>query len=101
MVIISSLWTALGIATRPGSKIYRIDPRLASGTRHTRDALRRWFERLSLLFAELHFEVKEVTAQGWPWKATVMVQWENQERHGTDSPTRTKGRTSCAFGGDA
>ena len=30
VVIISSLWTALGIATRPGSKIYRIDPRLAS-----------------------------------------------------------------------
>src|SRR5215208_1824731 len=44
------------------------------GTRHTRDALRRWFERLSLLFTELHFEVKEVTVRGWPWNATVMVQ---------------------------
>jgi ketosteroid isomerase-like protein len=71
------------------------------GTRHTRDALWQWFERLSLLFPELHFEVKEVTVQGWPWNATVMVQWENQGRHGTDSPTRTKGRTSCACGGDA
>ena len=91
MVIISSLWTALGIATRPGSKIYRIDPRLASGTRHTRDALRRWFERLSLLFTELHFEVKEVTVQGWPWKATVMVQWENQERARDGQPYANQG----------
>ena len=47
------------------------------GTRHTRDALRRWFERLFLLFPELHFEVKEVIVRGLPWDATIMVQWEN------------------------
>jgi ketosteroid isomerase-like protein len=32
------------------------------GMRYTRDSLRRWFERLFLLFPELHFE--------------IMVQWE-------------------------
>ena len=50
------------------------------GTRHTRDALRRWFERLFLLFPELHFEVKEVAVRGLPWDATIMVQWENRGR---------------------
>jgi ketosteroid isomerase-like protein len=50
------------------------------GTRHTRDSLRRWFERLFLLFPELHFEVWEVAVSGLPWDATVMVQWENRGR---------------------
>jgi ketosteroid isomerase-like protein len=48
------------------------------GTRHTREGLRRWFERLFLLFPELHFEVKEVIVRGLPWNATIMVQWENR-----------------------
>ena len=48
------------------------------GTRHTRDGLRRWFERLFLLFPELRFEVKEVAVRSLPWNATVMVQWENR-----------------------
>jgi ketosteroid isomerase-like protein len=48
------------------------------GTRHTREGLRRWFERLFLLFPELHFEVKEVAVRGLPWDATIMVQWENR-----------------------
>ena len=61
------------------------------GTRHTRDALRRWFERLSLLFTELHFEVKEVTVRGWPWDATVMVQWENRGRACDGQPYANQG----------
>ena len=60
-------------------------------TRRTRDALRRWFERLSLLFTKLHFEVKEVTVQGLPWKATVMVQWENQGRARDGQPYANQG----------
>src|SRR5918993_3855215 len=48
------------------------------GMRYTRDSLRRWFERLFLLFPELHFEIKEVAVRGLPWNATVMVQWENR-----------------------
>jgi ketosteroid isomerase-like protein len=61
------------------------------GTRHTREALRRWFERLSLLFPELHFEVKEVAVRGWPWDATIMVQWENRGRARDGQPYANQG----------
>jgi len=61
------------------------------GTRHTRDALRRWFERLFLLFPELHFEVKEVAVRGLPWDATVMVQWENRGRVCDGQPYANQG----------
>ena len=50
------------------------------GTRQTRDALRRWFERLFVLFPGLRFEVKEVAVRGWPWDATVMVQYIDSQR---------------------
>ena len=62
-----------------------------AGTRHTRDSLRRWFERLFLLFPELHFEVKEVAVRGWPWDATVMVQWENRGRAYDGQPYANQG----------
>jgi len=61
------------------------------GTRHTREALRRWFERLFLLFPELHFEVKEVAVRGLPWDATIMVQWENCGRSCDGQPYANQG----------
>src|SRR5918994_221517 len=61
------------------------------GTRHTRDSLRRWFERLFLLFTELHFEIKEVAVSGLPWDATVMVQWENRGRACDGQPYANQG----------
>ena len=61
------------------------------GTRHTRDALRCWFQRLFLLFPELRFEVKEVAVRGLPWDATIMVQWENQGRAADGQPYSNQG----------
>jgi len=61
------------------------------GTRHTREGLRRWFERLFLLFPELHFEVKEVTVRGLPWNATITVQWENWGRACDGQPYANQG----------
>src|SRR5438067_7259206 len=37
------------------------------GTRHSSDAVRRWFERLYRLFPQLSFEVHDVVVRGWPW----------------------------------
>lgn len=45
------------------------------GERHSRDGMRRWFERLNALFPEISFEVKEVAVKGWPWDLRVAVQW--------------------------
>jgi len=40
------------------SSVFHVFPgdHALGGTRHTREGLRRWFERLFLLFPELHFE---------------------------------------------
>ncbi|GAA0946379.1 nuclear transport factor 2 family protein [Kribbella koreensis] len=41
------------------------------GERHTRDALRRWWERCFRLLPETTFEVRDVLVAGWPWDTRV------------------------------
>lgn len=45
------------------------------GERHSRDAVRRWFERLFRLF-ELRFEVRRMIVSGPPWDLFVGVEWQ-------------------------
>jgi ketosteroid isomerase-like protein len=45
-----------------------------AGERHSRDAVRRWFERLFRLF-ELRFDVRGVFVSGPIWNAVVAVEW--------------------------
>jgi ketosteroid isomerase-like protein len=45
------------------------------GERHSRDAVARWFQRLSRLFPRHRFEVQRVLSRGWPWSVWVAVQW--------------------------
>jgi ketosteroid isomerase-like protein len=46
------------------------------GTRRGPASGRQWFARLFRLFPDLRFEIKEVTAAGWPWSTTtVTVEW--------------------------
>jgi ketosteroid isomerase-like protein len=45
------------------------------GTRHSREAMRSWFERLFRLFPALEFELHAVVVKGWPWNTVVAVQW--------------------------
>jgi ketosteroid isomerase-like protein len=45
------------------------------GERHTRDAVARWFARLSRLFPSIHFEVGSVVVSGLPWNLWVAVEW--------------------------
>jgi hypothetical protein len=42
------------------------------GSRHTRDAMRRWFERLFRLFPDARFELRAVAVDGWPWNCDLM-----------------------------
>lgn len=44
------------------------------GERHSRDAVRRWFERLFRLF-DLRFDVRRVLVAGPPWDLLVGVEW--------------------------
>jgi ketosteroid isomerase-like protein len=42
-----------------------------SGERHTREALRRWWERIFRLLPHPTFDVRDVVVAGWPWATTV------------------------------
>jgi ketosteroid isomerase-like protein len=43
------------------------------GTRHSRDAMTGWFERLFELFPGIRFEVVDVLVKGWPWHTRAVV----------------------------
>lgn len=45
------------------------------GTRHSVEAMHRWFERLYRLSPGLNFEIRNVAVSGWPWNTTVAVEW--------------------------
>jgi ketosteroid isomerase-like protein len=43
------------------------------GTRHTREAMEAWFQRLYGLFGDIRFEVQDVLVAGWPWRTRVVA----------------------------
>ena len=45
------------------------------GERRSREAIRRWFQRVYRLLPDLGFEVKTVAVSGWPWSTEVAVEW--------------------------
>ena len=61
------------------------------GTRHTPDAMRRWFERLYRLNRRLGFTVRRITVGGWPWDTTVVVEWRDDATLATGEPYANDG----------
>ena len=50
-----------------------------AGTRHSKQAVQRWFVRLfGLLPGE--FTVHRIDVEGWPWRSTVVVHFEDRVR---------------------
>lgn len=45
------------------------------GTRHSVEAMRKWFERLYRLSPGLSFEIKNVAVSGLLWNTTIAVEW--------------------------
>jgi ketosteroid isomerase-like protein len=48
------------------------------GERHSREAMRRWFERLYGLFPDLNFEIKRIAVKGPPWDLLIAVEWADR-----------------------
>ncbi len=44
------------------------------GERHSKEALRRWFERLGRVLPNLQIKVNNIWVQGLPWNTTVFVE---------------------------
>ena len=47
------------------------------GVRHTRPAIRAWFERLFRVLPAIRFTIKHIAVSGWPWATTVVVEWRD------------------------
>jgi ketosteroid isomerase-like protein len=50
------------------------------GTRHSVDAMRRWFKRLFILLPQLHFTIHSITSSGWPWDTTIAIEWTDEAK---------------------
>lgn len=61
------------------------------GTRHDRQALKRWFERLGRVMPTLRLSVTDVWAQGWPNDTIVIVRWTGTAALADGSPYRNHG----------
>ena len=57
------------------------------GTRHTKAGMRRWFERLRLLFPSLHFTIKHIAVSGPPWNTFAMIEWRDAATPADGVPT--------------
>ena len=47
------------------------------GVRHSKAAMRRWFERLFRLNKQLRFTIKHIAVSGGPWDTTAVVEWRD------------------------
>lgn len=45
------------------------------GSRFTPHSIKRWYRRLSEVFPNLRFDLKNITVNGWPWGTTIAVEW--------------------------
>lgn len=48
------------------------------GTRHSREAFRRWLDRLYRLFPELQFHIRDILAEGPPWNTRLAIAWTDR-----------------------
>ena len=67
------------------------------GTRHSKEGLERWFERLYRLFPGLNFEVKRVLVRGWPWRTVAMIEWVDRARPADGVPYVNEGAHVLRF----
>jgi ketosteroid isomerase-like protein len=46
------------------------------GERRSKEAMRRWFERLGRVLPTLQLTINHVWVEGWPWHTTVFAEWD-------------------------
>ena len=61
------------------------------GTRHSREAFRRWLERLYRLFPELRFDIREVIVSGTPWNTRLALSWTDRGVAADGEPYENEG----------
>lgn len=61
------------------------------GERHDKEALRRWFQRLSRLSPTLHLTVHDVWVKGLPNDTTIIIRWTATQAMPDNSPYENHG----------
>jgi len=67
----------------PGAMHYFVGTHALSGTRHTPESIRQWYERLLRLLPDIHFDVDDIRVQGMPWSTLAVIHWR-ELNSGTD-----------------
>jgi ketosteroid isomerase-like protein len=62
---------------------YFIGNHALSGSRHTPEAIHRWYERLLRLLPDIRFDLHRIHVQGFPWSTLAVVEW-TETNSGTD-----------------
>lgn len=48
-----------------------------AGSRHNMDSVVRWYDRLQIVFPDLHFDIEAIAITGMPWNTTAMIEWRD------------------------
>lgn len=48
-----------------------------AGERTTPASNAAWYGRLAAIFPDLHFDVRKIVVNGWPWDTTAAVEWRD------------------------
>lgn len=70
----------------PNAEHYFIGHHALSGTRHTPENIRAWYERLLRLLPDINFKIRRIQVQGPPWATLATVEWR-ETNSGTDGIT--------------
>lgn len=80
--------TAITGKLAPDAEHYFIGEHALSGMRRRPESIRRWYERLLLVFPDIRFTVRRVEVSGPPWRTLATVEWQ-ETNTGTDGVRTT------------
>lgn len=59
----------------PGGEHWFSGSHALGGGRRDLRQVQDWYDRLAVIFPDLRFELKKVSAKGWPWDTIAFVEW--------------------------
>lgn len=68
--------SVLGAFGSPVEHVFFGDHALA-GSRHSMESVVRWYDRLKIVFPDLHFDIDAIAISGMPWNTTAMIEWRD------------------------
>lgn len=67
----------------PQAEHYFVGEHALSGSRHTHQAIEKWYARLLRFQPDIHFTIRRIQVSGPPWHTLAVVEW-TETNSGTD-----------------